>query len=69
MLERGFWIKIHNPVILTIASEIFEKFVNKKLLQYCLFSDFQFGFRVSRLTVGLLTVAAGSSDTSTCEGF
>ena len=45
-----------------MVSKVFEKLVNNKIvdhLQKCgLFSDFQYGFRSSRSTADLLTVAS-----------
>ena len=46
---------------LSVVSKAFEKFVNNRLVghlaKYRLFSDFQYGFRSSRLTADLLIVA------------
>ena len=54
--------KNHHPVhLLSVVSKVFEKLVNKKNvnhLEKCgFFSDFQYGFRSSPSTAGLLTVA------------
>ena len=44
------------------ASKVFEKLVNNSLIDHLekcdLFSDFQYGFRLSRSTIYLLTVAS-----------
>ena len=53
--------KNHHPIhLLSVVSKVFEKLVNKKNvnhLEKCgLFSDFQYGFRSSPSTAGLLTV-------------
>ena len=49
--------------LLSVVSEVFEKLVNKKIvdhLEKCgFFSDFQYSIRSSRSTVDLLTVASG----------
>ena len=46
--------------LLFVVSTVFENFVNNRLVDYLgkcgLFSDFQHGFRSSRLTADLLTV-------------
>ena len=43
-----------------MVSKVFEKFVNNKIVDHLeksgLFSDFQYGFRYSQSTAGLLTV-------------
>ena len=48
--------------LLSLVSKVFEKLVNNKVFDYLekygLFSDFQFGFRSSRLTADLLTVVS-----------
>ena len=48
--------------LLSVVSKVFEKLVNNRIvdhLQKCgLFSDFQYGFRSSRSTADLLTVAS-----------
>ena len=54
--------KNYRPVSLfSVISKVFEKLVNSKILDHlekcCLFSDFQYGFRFSRSTTDLLTVA------------
>ena len=55
--------KNHCPVsLLSVVSKVFEKLVNNRIvdhLEKCgLFSDFQCGFRSSRSTADLLTVAS-----------
>ena len=54
--------KNYRPVsLLSVVSKVFEKLVNNTIvdhLEKCgLFSDFQYGFRSSRLTANLLTVS------------
>ena len=58
-----FTAKNYHPVsLLSVFSKIFEKLVNNRIvdhLENCgLFSDFQYGFRSSRSTADLLTVAS-----------
>ena len=55
--------KNYRPVsLLSVASKVFEKLVNNKIvdhLEKCgLFPDFQYGFRSSRSTADLLTVVS-----------
>ena len=55
--------KNYRPVsLLSVVSEVFEKFVNNRIvdhLEKCgLFSDFQYGFRSSRSTADLLKVVS-----------
>ena len=55
--------KIYRPVsLLSVVSKVFEKLVNNTFvdhLEKCgLFPDFQYGFRSSRSTAGLLTVVS-----------
>ena len=55
--------KNYRPVsLLSVVSKVFEKLVNNRIvghLEKCgLFSDFQYGFRSSRLTADLLTVVS-----------
>ena len=55
--------KNYRPVsLLSVVSKVFEKLVNNRIvdhLEKCgLFSDFQYGFRSSRSTAGLLTVVS-----------
>ena len=63
MLGNGLQLKtIRSVSLLSVVSKVFEKLVNNRIvnhLQKCgLFSDFQFGFRSSRSTADLLTVAS-----------
>ena len=63
MLENGLQLKtIHSVSLLSVASKVFKKLVNNRIvdhLQKCgLLSDFQYGFRSSRSTADLLTVAS-----------
>ena len=56
--------KIYGPVsLLSVVSKVFEKLVNNRIvdhLEKCgLSSNFQYGFRSSRSTAGLLTVVSG----------
>ena len=48
--------------LLSVVSNVFEELVNNRIadhLEICgLFSDFQYGFRSSRSTAGLLTVVS-----------
>ena len=51
----------YRPVsLLSVASKVFEKLVNNKIIdhpeKYGLFSDYQYGFRSSRSTADPLTV-------------
>ena len=52
----------HSVGLFSMVSKVFEKFVNNRLvdhLEKCgLFSDFQYGFRSSRLTADPLTVVS-----------
>ena len=55
--------KSYRPVsLLSVVSKVFEKLVNNRIVGYlekcCPFSDFQHGFRSSRLTADLLTVVS-----------
>ena len=55
--------KNYRPVgLLSVVSKIFEKLLNNRIFDYLencsLFSDFQYGFRSSRSTADLLTVAS-----------
>ena len=55
--------KNYRPVnLLSVVSKVFEKLVNNRIVdhldKYGLFSDFQYVFRSSRSTVGLLTVVS-----------
>ena len=54
-------VKNYCPVsLLSVVSKVFEKLVNNRIVdhleKFCLFSDFQYGFRSSRSTADLLTV-------------
>ena len=53
----------YDPVsLLSVATKVFEKLVNSRVLDHLdncgLFSDFQYGFRSSRSTADLLTVVS-----------
>ena len=55
--------KNYRPVsLLSVVSKVFEKLVNNRIVDHLkkcgLFSDFQYGFRSSRLTTDLLTVVS-----------
>ena len=55
--------KNYHPVSLhSVVSKVFEKLVNNRIVDHLkkcgLFSDFQYGFRSSRSTAGLLTVVS-----------
>ena len=58
--ERSTAKNYHPVSLLSVVSKVFEKLVNNRIvdhLEKCgLFSDFQYGFRSSRSTAGLLTV-------------
>ena len=60
--ERYTAKNYHSVSLLSVVSKVFEKLLNKKLvdhLEKCgLFSDFQYGFRSSRSTADLLTVVS-----------
>ena len=60
--ERSTSKNYHPVSLLSVVSKVFEKVVNNTIvdhLEKCgLFSDFQYDFRSSRLTAGLLTVAS-----------
>ena len=53
----------HFVSLLSVVSKVFEKLVNNKIVahleKYDPFCDFQYGFRPSRSTADLLTVAPG----------
>ena len=62
-VEERSTAKNYRPVsLLPVVSKVFEKLVNNRIvdhLEKCgLFSDFQYGFRSSRSTADLLTVAS-----------
>ena len=58
--ERSYSKNHHSVSLLSVISKVFEKVVNNRIVDHqekCdLFSDFQYGFRSSRSTEGLLTV-------------
>ena len=60
--ERSAAKNYHPVSLLSVVSKVFEKLVNNRIvdhLEKCgLFSDFQYGFRSSRLTADLLTVVS-----------
>ena len=60
--ERSTAKKSRPVGLLSVVSKVFEKLVNKKIVDHLensgLFSDFQYGFRFSRLTADLLTVVS-----------
>ena len=61
MLGKGVQLKNYHAVsLLSVVSKVFEKFVNKRIvdhIQKCdLLSNLQYGFRSSRSTADLLTV-------------
>ena len=60
MLAKGLQLQNYHPVsLLSVVSKVFEKLVNNRIidqLEKCgLFSHFQYGFRSSQSTTGLLT--------------
>ena len=61
--ERSTAKNYHPVSILSVASKVFKKLVNNRIvdhLEKCgLFSDFQYGFRPSQSTENLLTVVCG----------
>ena len=60
--ERSTATNYHFVSLLSVVSKIFENLVNNKIIYYLekcgLFSDFQYGFRSSRLIADLLTVVS-----------
>ena len=60
--ERSISKNYHPVSLLSVVSKVFEKVVNNTIVdhleKYGLFSDFQYGFRSSRLTADLLTVVS-----------
>ena len=63
MLGERSTAKNYGPVsLLSVVSKVFEKLVNNRIIDHLekcdLFSDFQYGFRSSRSTADLLTVAS-----------
>ena len=64
MLGKG--LKLKTTALFCLLSLLFEKLVNNRIvdhLEKCgLFSDFQYGFRSSRLTADLLTIVSDRID-------
>ena len=62
MLGKGLQLKTTALFVFICVSKVFEKLVNNRIvdhLEKCgLFSDFQYGFRSSRSTADLLTIAS-----------
>ena len=62
VVERSTAKNYHPVSLLSVVSKVFEKLGNNRIvdhLEKCgLFSDFQYGFRSSRSTAGLLTVVS-----------
>ena len=60
--ERCMVANHHSVSLLSVVSKVFEKLVNNKLLdhleKYGLLFNFQYGFRSSRSTADLLTIAS-----------
>ena len=61
--ERSTAKNYHPVSLLSVVSKVFEKLVNRRIVDHLeencgLFSDFQYGFRSSRSTADLLTVAS-----------
>ena len=59
--ERSTAKNYHPVSLLSVVSKVVEKLVNNRIvshLEKCLFSDFQYGFRSSRSTADLLTIAS-----------
>ena len=58
--ERSTTKNYHPVSFLSVVSKVFEKLVSIRIVdhlgKWCLFSDFQYGFRSSRSTADLLTV-------------
>ena len=59
-LAKGLLLKITALLLLSVVSKVFEKFneIVGHQEKYGLFSDFEYGFRSSRSTAGLLTVVS-----------
>ena len=61
--ERSTAKNCHPVSLLSVVCKVFSKLVNNRLvdqLKICdLFSDFQYGFRSSQSTAGLLRVVSG----------
>ena len=64
--ERSTTKNYHPVSLLSVVSKVFEKHVNNRIvdhLENCgLFSDFQYGFRPSRLVADLLTAVPAKID-------
>ena len=62
ILEESMAKNCYPVSLLSVVSKVFEKLVNDKLVdhvkKYGCLSDFQCGFRSSRLTTGLLTIVS-----------
>ena len=60
--ERSTDKNYHRVSLLSVVSKVFEKLVNDRIVDHLekrgLFSDFQFGFRSSQSTAGLLRVVS-----------
>ena len=60
--ERSTAKNYHPASLLSLISKVFDKLVNNRIIDHqekCgLFTDFQYGFRSSRSTEDLLTVAS-----------
>ena len=60
--ERSTGKNYHPVILLSVVSKVFEKLVNNRIVDHVekchFFSDFQYGFRSSRLFADLLTVVA-----------
>ena len=60
--ERSTAKKYHPVSLLSVVSKVFQKLANNKIVDHLaksgLFSNFQYGFRSSRSTVGLLAVVS-----------
>ena len=60
--ERSAAKNYHPASLLSLISKVFDKLVNNRIIDHqekCgLFTDFQYGFRSSRSTEDLLTVAS-----------
>ena len=60
--ERSTAKNYHPVSLLSVVSKVFEKLVNNRIVDHLkkcgLFPDFQYGFRSSQSTAGLLTVVS-----------
>ena len=60
MLGKGLLLRATTLSLLSVVSKVFEKLVGNRIVdrmrKYGLFSDFQYGFRSSLSTAGLLMV-------------